>query len=1053
MDPVCAGRPCRLGRRGAANDGDEPQRRIDTLERPGRCGGPVLDRDPAVELLHRVDAPAPAQPALGERSTAAADSLGERRVGGEPLDRGDDLLRLAALEHDRFLAVAQLEPDVRPRQHDRAARGEELRQLRGEAEVVERARRTGLHQDVSRSDQLRHEYARNPAELPDPCPEARQTRRLGRVPPGLDEHGRMSVAAQLPDRRVEAPHVVEVRPVDVPGVDDGEIRVGEAELGPQLGPPRAGREHRLVESGANDRGRHVLGHDLEQSLDHDCDPRRAVEQLGGAQRMGLARADDRVEQGRRERRQALHVHPTELGREDRLLVVLEVHDVRTAVAADEVDDERADVLARGEGVDEVGAAAVREAERPGARLLVAYDRERRPSDVVDGVDQIRHRDERSEAAPVELGGDGEDVECAVAGEVAVADEDDVRDPPPPRPGPAGATPRRRAGAAPASGVARSRHASARRRISPSRSAGTSSSSPGKPSSAAASGRAAIGIVGSGRRSRARAVPSRKRTRRRSTRDCPAGSTRRLASPGLGWRSLIVPRSRRRAPSGERSRPGGAAGTGARARGAGGRRWRRRLILRRAVRCSTPTVSRGSAHRPVRIAVERIEPASVVSGVASTIWVGGVCAGPPRTIRRFEVVIDDRSFPAAVAPRRADGARAFGAVVVVGEELAQGEHAVGVRVTPGRGSPALLSTDAAIRVVPPSVVERPPVLAPPGDAPLIAICMATHEPDERLFLRQLESIRRQSYERLVCLIADDASSDARWASVREASALDPRFACARSDERLGFYRNFERCLTLIPPEATLVALADQDDEWHVDKLLTLADALRETGATLAYSDMNVVADDGALIAPTAWGERRNNFTDLASLFLMNTVTGAASLMRRELLEVALPFPPDVGRPYHDHWLAVAALASGELAFVDRPLQDYVQHDANVSGSYVASRDFQSGLVHAAGRLAADPLGRVRRTVRAAPRIYRDDVVRLELFARTLEARLGPRLEPDRADVVRRFAQLGGSSRSIAWLLGRSARDLRGDSTTLGAENQLVKGIVWSRLAGWRARLGL
>ena len=64
--------------------------------------------------------------------------------------------------------------------------------------------------------------------------------------------------------------------------------------------------------------------------------------------------------------------------------------------------------------------------------------------------------------------------------------------------------------------------------------------------------------------------------------------------------------------------------------------------------------------------------------------------------------------------------------------------------------------------------------------------------------------------------------------------------------------------------------------------------------------------------------------MASLLVANTVTGAASLFRRELLDLALPFPPRHGTPYHDHWLAAVALASGRIAYVDRPLYDYVQH---------------------------------------------------------------------------------------------------------------------------------
>ena len=93
-----------------------------------------------------------------------------------------------------------------------------------------------------------------------------------------------------------------------------------------------------------------------------------------------------------------------------------------------------------------------------------------------------------------------------------------------------------------------------------------------------------------------------------------------------------------------------------------------------------------------------------------------------------------------------------------------------------------------------------------------------------------------------MISDDCSSAP---SAGERSSGDrrrrPRFVLSRSPRRLGFYRNFERALALVPAEAGYVALADQDDVWHPDKLAALLGALG--GAQLVYSDARVVARDG------------------------------------------------------------------------------------------------------------------------------------------------------------------------------------------------------------------
>jgi hypothetical protein len=186
--------------------------------------------------------------------------------------------------------------------------------------------------------------------------------------------------------------------------------------------------------------------------------------------------------------------------------------------------------------------------------------------------------------------------------------------------------------------------------------------------------------------------------------------------------------------------------------------------------------------------------------------------------------------------------------------------------------------------------------------------------------------------------------------------------------------------------------------------------------------------------------------MGTLLLSNTVTGAASLFRRELLDDVLPFPPDAGEPYHDHWIACVALALGRIAYIDRPLHDYVQHQANVIGHPAPSADLRGGLLRAVGRLVAQPRRRLANTARHAALIYRRDVVRVELFACTLERRLGDRIVRSRAKDVHRAARIATSPMSLAWLLRRSALDVRGRSATLGLENQLLKGIAWRR---WRA----
>jgi glycosyltransferase involved in cell wall biosynthesis len=338
--------------------------------------------------------------------------------------------------------------------------------------------------------------------------------------------------------------------------------------------------------------------------------------------------------------------------------------------------------------------------------------------------------------------------------------------------------------------------------------------------------------------------------------------------------------------------------------------------------------------------------------------------------------------------------------------------------------------AALGSIPVVRPEPAPVYPGFGGGDTIAICMATFEPDPVLFRTQIESLREQTDERWFCLVSDDASGPERFEKLREAIGDDPRFAVSRSETRQGFYRNFERALTLLPAEAQLVALCDQDDRWHPDKLATLRAALGS--AQLVYSDQRLVDENGRVLRDTLWKGRANNHTSLTSMLVANTVTGAASLFRREVADLMLPFPEPPGLQFHDHWLALAALASGEVAYVSRPLYDYVQHRGAVFGD--VTKPGGGG-----GR-------RSRMTVEQWRAAYFHGYLAREVQAQALLVRCGHNIAPAKRRELERFIAAQRSPLAFAWLAGRAARALGGRNETLGSELELAQGILWRRLAG-------
>jgi glycosyltransferase involved in cell wall biosynthesis len=455
---------------------------------------------------------------------------------------------------------------------------------------------------------------------------------------------------------------------------------------------------------------------------------------------------------------------------------------------------------------------------------------------------------------------------------------------------------------------------------------------------------------------------------------------------------------------------------------------------------------GAGPDGLELNVEWPLPARLPPATATAALLSGTCFHRRRGIEKLAIVVGARAYrPAAFGMPRPDVARAAGGAAEHGyrsgfwgivplEAPAAGglDVALALRLTSGE---ELLAPVGRIEVTEP---RSPPALgARPerGGGGLIAICMATFEPDMRLFRTQIDSLRSQGDRSWICLISDDHSSTERFDEMIAVLDGDPRFAVSRSEERGGFYRNFERALGLVPREAELVALSDQDDRWHSGKLEALRAALRG-GAVLAYSDLRLVDADGRVLRETFWQGRRNNHTNLASMLVANTVGGAAMLFRREIAELALPFPELPGLQFHDHWLGVLALAAGDLAYVERPLYDYVQHRGAVFG------DVSLGTAApAAGR--GGPLANWRAA-------YFHGYLARDLLAQTILLRCRGRLSAPKRRVLRRFAASARSPIAWAWLAARSGRALAGRNETLGSEIQLAQGLLWRRLAALCAR---
>jgi glycosyltransferase involved in cell wall biosynthesis len=450
-------------------------------------------------------------------------------------------------------------------------------------------------------------------------------------------------------------------------------------------------------------------------------------------------------------------------------------------------------------------------------------------------------------------------------------------------------------------------------------------------------------------------------------------------------------------------------------------------------------------------------------------VTGWCYHPRRRITRLELLFGGRPFPVDLFGIRrhelpaecssAPDPRAFyercgfaGLVSIPGPERpTDAELAVRAALADGTIHTAPLARVRVRRDRP----ADPPALCSP-DRPLpparVAVCMTTYDPPPELFERQVRSLQAQTLCDWVCLVCDDHSRPDRFARARAVLGTDPRFRVYRQPANRGFYRNFEACLALAPPGVEFVTLADQDDAWHPEKLAALCDAF-DGRTTLVYSDMRVVDGRGAVLAPTYWTTRRNNHADFASLLIANTITGAAAMFRRRLLDVVLPFPPSFGAAFHDHWLAAAALAAGAVRYVDRPLYDYVQHGRNVIG-HVAPPALPAWVRIYRWFKFCWPLKlpiNLKRALGYGQAYYFDHLLRVRQLAETVRLRCGPALPPEKRRALRRVAGMHAPPAGWLWLGLRPFRYPSGVSDTAGMEYHLLNALLWAAYVRARRRL--
>lgn len=210
----------------------------------------------------------------------------------------------------------------------------------------------------------------------------------------------------------------------------------------------------------------------------------------------------------------------------------------------------------------------------------------------------------------------------------------------------------------------------------------------------------------------------------------------------------------------------------------------------------------------------------------------------------------------------------------------------------------------------------------SDTAKISIALCTYNGEQ--FLRpQLDSIIAQSIDNWEVIAVDDVSTDGTWDILQTYAVLDDRFKLIRNEQNLGYNANFQKALSLC--EGDYIAICDQDDIWHPDKLRRQLEGIGSS--FLIYHDSEFIDEAGKSMGLNMSDKFHFYRGSSPEAFLyLNCVSGHTILIKKDLLAKALPFPHGF---HYDQWLAFVATSEGSVDFVGEKLVRYRQHGSNTT----------------------------------------------------------------------------------------------------------------------------
>ena len=292
--------------------------------------------------------------------------------------------------------------------------------------------------------------------------------------------------------------------------------------------------------------------------------------------------------------------------------------------------------------------------------------------------------------------------------------------------------------------------------------------------------------------------------------------------------------------------------------------------------------------------------------------------------------------------------------------------------------------------------------------MIAILMCTYN-GEKYLREQLDSILGQDIskaENYKIYIVDDGSTDKTTDIIDSyTSKYSERVKkLIVSDHHEGVKNSFFKgLLSQEIRNADYIMFSDQDDVWDKDKVSITFKRMKKMETKygrdipiLVHCDSRVVDKDLREIYPSFVGKANLNQRKATfnHLLVMNFVTGAASMLNKQLLQLITEIPDSC--MMYDHFIALVAGAFGKISYIDQTLYQYRQHSNNVLGadSCIVIKGIKIWL----------PTRKDRTEKKRILKIVRNNYLGMKLQAESFLKIYGKRLDPSKKKITADFVGL-------------------------------------------------